>query len=130
MSWTDVRQMVQQGFQIGAHTRTHPRLNTVAMEQARGEIEGSREILARNLAVPILTFCYPYGDHTPALHTVAEQAGFLASCSSESGLSSPSAPPQALRRVEIQGRDSLLGFAVAVLSGERLKKLRWSIRQW
>ncbi len=130
LSWSNVQEMLRNGIQIGAHTRTHPRLTTLSSETARTEIEGSRAALEQGLGVPVLAFCYPYGDHNPAILTMADQAGFLGSCTVLPGLNSPVTPLHALRRIEIYGRDSLLQFAIAVLSGERLQTLWKSIRRW
>jgi peptidoglycan/xylan/chitin deacetylase (PgdA/CDA1 family) len=128
--WSNVCEMHENGIQIGAHTRTHPALTGISSEQARAEIEGSREALEQKLGVPVSVFSYPYGDHNTAVQVIAEQAGFLGSCSVLSGLNTPMTPLHALRRIEIWGHDSLVQFALAVRFGERAQTVWKWIWRW
>jgi peptidoglycan/xylan/chitin deacetylase (PgdA/CDA1 family) len=61
MSWDQLRTLASEGFEIGAHTRTHPNLLRLAPDRARGEIEGSRHDLEKGLGAPVRCFAYPYG---------------------------------------------------------------------
>jgi hypothetical protein len=61
MSWNDVRSLVDQGFEIGAHTMNHVDLGEVSGEPATAEIVGSGERLEREVGVTTRYFSYPYG---------------------------------------------------------------------
>ena len=64
-SWSQLRELVAAGWEIGSHSRTHPDLTSVTDEQLRDELEGSREDCEAELGVPCTSIAYPYGlvDH-------------------------------------------------------------------
>lgn len=64
------------GFEIGAHTMTHPRLSTISLEEAEKEIVGSKKYLENLLSKKIISFCYPGGDHNQDHQKIVENAGF------------------------------------------------------
>jgi len=125
LSWSDIRALLSDNIQFGAHTRTHPALPSLSAEQARQEIEGSRADLESKLQVPIRIFAYPYGQYTSKDQAISEQAGFLGSCSVRSGFNTPKTPFHALRRIEIQGTDTLAHFALTLWLGES-RIFQWS----
>jgi peptidoglycan/xylan/chitin deacetylase (PgdA/CDA1 family) len=65
LGWESLGRLTQQGISIGAHTRTHPRLDLVSNEVAQDEIIESRRRLARELGIEPQSFAYPYGSVTP-----------------------------------------------------------------
>jgi peptidoglycan/xylan/chitin deacetylase (PgdA/CDA1 family)/glycosyltransferase involved in cell wall biosynthesis len=123
LSRSNIQEMLKRGVQFGAHTRTHPDLTTVSLEQARDEMAGSREDLERKLGAPIRFFSYPFGKHNEGLESTAAEVGFLGSCGIDVGSNTPVTPLHALRRVEVYGTDSLLDFALAVRFGGRSHSL-------
>src|SRR5690606_25661976 len=60
MSWDDVRQLAEWGFELGAHTEAHIDLGKVSGPAAVEEVEGSKAALERELGQPIVHFSYPY----------------------------------------------------------------------
>jgi glycosyltransferase involved in cell wall biosynthesis len=117
LSWSQIQEMSKGGMQFGAHTRTHPALTSLSPGEVRQEIEGSRKDLEDRLQVPIELFAYPYGEYDSTTQAVAQQVGFLGSCSVVSGLNTPKTPLHALRRIEIWGSDSLIRFALSLVVG-------------
>jgi peptidoglycan/xylan/chitin deacetylase (PgdA/CDA1 family) len=76
MDETQVREWMSAGHEIGAHTRTHPKLSRLPSAQAREEISGSKKSLEDRFGVPIRHFCYPYGDYSPQIRDMVEEAGY------------------------------------------------------
>ena len=76
MDETQVRDWMAAGHEIGAHTKTHPKLSRIPAAQAREEISGSKKSLEDRFGVPIRHFCYPYGDYTTVVRDMVEEAGF------------------------------------------------------
>lgn len=62
--------------EIGAHTLTHPRLPTLAPDDARREIEESKQWVEARTGKPCTMFCYPYGDYTETIRALVRGAGF------------------------------------------------------
>lgn len=71
----EIRTLAAQ-FEIGAHTMTHPHLSQLDATAARDEIVRSKETLEAITGVPVLSFCYPYGDHNQQTKRIVHEAGF------------------------------------------------------
>lgn len=61
MSTAQVRQLSGAGMEIGAHTATHPILRTLARDEAKREIDASRQALEQITGQRIRAFAYPNG---------------------------------------------------------------------
>ena len=124
LDWPDVRQLAREGMEIGAHTRTHPHLKTLSIERVREEINGSRSDIERELALPVHTFAYPYGEYDEVSETAVKQAEFRGSCSTRPGLIAAATALHALPRIEIQGTDSLLDFVLKLRRGRGVRSVK------
>ncbi|MBA3788862.1 polysaccharide deacetylase family protein [Patescibacteria group bacterium] len=65
-----------QDFEIGAHTMTHPDLTKLSDEDARKEIDDSKEYLEKIVQTPISSFCYPSGFWEKRHENMVQEAGF------------------------------------------------------
>ena len=65
-----------QGFEIGGHTLSHPRLHRIDEARLLPEIAGCKQSLEEILGRPITTFCYPYGKHNRRVRQAVIEAGF------------------------------------------------------
>lgn len=65
-----------QGFEIGAHTLTHPRLTRLDESAAQSEIADSKAYLEDITGRPVNSFCYPYGLFSPEHVQIVHSAGF------------------------------------------------------
>jgi peptidoglycan/xylan/chitin deacetylase (PgdA/CDA1 family) len=104
MTWEHVRTMKQDGFDIGAHSRSHADLGVVSGEQAWDEIYGSKVDLEEQLGAPVKLFAYPFGGKkhiTLANLLLIQRAGFTSSCSSHGGVIVPGTNPFMLYRSAI-----------------------------
>lgn len=71
MDWAGLHEAAAAGFEIGAHTRTHPRLTTLSPSQLDEEVSGSAERIRSELGTRPLRFAYPYGDVNARVALVA-----------------------------------------------------------
>ncbi len=85
ISEPELRDLAAAGWELGAHTMTHPDLSTLDYEACRGEIEDSREQLERITGVTVQTFAYPFGRYGPAALAAVQDAGLLAAVTTGSG---------------------------------------------
>ena len=76
LSWADLRELRAAGWEMGAHTFSHPWLAQIPPAEAREEMERSREDLRRHLGIERPSFCFPAGSHSAALMTLARDLGF------------------------------------------------------
>lgn len=105
MAWDGVRELRDAGWEIGAHTHTHPRLTQVDDAQLADELERSRAICSEQLGEPCRSIAYPYGDVDERVVAAAGAAGF------ETGATLPEtaehARPLAWPRVGVYRYESL-----------------------
>ena len=80
MSWDQLRRLAEAGWEIGSHTRTHPRLTQLDDESVARELAGSRRDCERGLGRPCRSLAYPYGDHDERIVRAARDAGYAAAC--------------------------------------------------
>lgn len=78
MSLEQLGELAANGWEIGAHTRTHPCLPDVSDDELAAELAGSKADLERELGVSCLTVAYPYGAADARVCAAAESAGFEA----------------------------------------------------
>jgi peptidoglycan/xylan/chitin deacetylase (PgdA/CDA1 family) len=86
MDSTEIQGWLENGMEIGSHTRSHPRLDLISESDAIDQLIGSRESLARLNGGPISHFCYPfgrYGDMTPSL---VREAGYSSAATAHPGI--------------------------------------------
>ena len=76
MTWDGVRELRDAGWEIGAHTHTHPRLTQVDDAQLADELQRSRAICEKRLGERCRSIAYPYGDVDGRVIAAAREAGF------------------------------------------------------
>lgn len=77
------QQIDQDGFEVTAHTRTHPDLRGVG--DLEGEIAGSKRDIEAILGHPVRSFAYPYGKYNNAIVQVVKDSGFEIAVSTNGG---------------------------------------------
>lgn len=102
-SLDQLRTMVDDGIEIGAHSRTHVDLGGVYEPAVlRDEVVTARDDLEMALGQPIRYFAFPYGQPrqlTPAAMHMARQAGYEGVCSAYGGYNFPGGDAFHLRRI-------------------------------
>lgn len=77
LSWDNLKEMRAAGMTIGAHTRSHPYLTRIINPtDLWEEINGSKQILEKQLATPINEFAYPFGQYNTAVRDLVKKAGY------------------------------------------------------
>jgi len=89
MDQAQVQEWMAAGHEIGAHTRTHPRLSRISPDRAREEIFGSKKSLEDRFGIPVRHFCYPYGDYSPRVRDLVEEAGYETAVTVDPGVWRP-----------------------------------------
>ncbi|HEY6779931.1 MAG TPA: polysaccharide deacetylase family protein [Thermoleophilaceae bacterium] len=104
ISTAGVRALLRAGWELGAHTLTHPDLTTVGVDQLREEVAGSRRLLRRRFHVPVDAFCYPAGKYDDTVVAAVEHAGYRTATTVDPGLAGPRNRWR-LPRVRVNGSD-------------------------
>ncbi len=110
-----VRRMLRDGWELGAHSVHHPDLTTVDPVALEEEVAGSRAELRRLFpSEPVDFFCYPYGRHDATVRAAVAAAGYLGATTTRRGAASPSDGPFALDRIVVNGNFSTARLLRAV----------------
>jgi len=104
MSWSHIRQLLDDGHEIGSHSARHPILPLVDDDTLRREVADSRHLLEEQLQHPVRSFCYPNGDHDDRVVNAVKAAGYSQAVTTRYGINRRNASPWTLRRVDLQGR--------------------------
>ena len=109
LAWREIQEMSRAGISFGSHTRTHPDLRKLSIEEAEEELVGSKKAIADSTGLPVDTFAYPYGAYDAALRNLARQH-FRLACSTHLGFVKRDSDLFALERIEMYYFQSLLLF--------------------
>lgn len=116
LSERQVRRLIGAGWELDAHTLTHPDLTSLDDRQLDREVAGSRRALQRRFGVPVEFFCYPSGRYDARVVDAVRRAGFLGATTTIEGLATPERPYE-LRRVRVNRTDGVAGLAEKLVSG-------------
>jgi peptidoglycan/xylan/chitin deacetylase (PgdA/CDA1 family) len=108
-----IRKLLAAGWELDAHTLTHPDLTTVDAARLKEEVAGSREAIRKRFHVPVNFFCYPAGRYNDAVIAAVQAAGYLGATSTRYGLARPG-ELYTLARVRVSGSDGVRGFAAKI----------------
>lgn len=110
MSEEQVKEMAAYGVEFGAHTKTHPYLSSLPVEEAREQIVQCKQKLEQTYGQPFITFAYPYGDLNDEVKSEVRKAGFTFAVSTDSGEINVDSDLFQIRRIGIFPRNSMLTF--------------------
>jgi peptidoglycan/xylan/chitin deacetylase (PgdA/CDA1 family) len=106
LTTAQVKRMLRDGWELGAHSVTHADLTTLDDEALAAEVAGSRAELRRIFRAPVDSFAYPYGRHDAAVRTAVRDAGFQTATTTRSGAASADDDPHALDRIIVNANFS------------------------
>lgn len=102
MDWDDLRRLVAQGFEIGAHSADHLNLAALDGTALDEQVHGARRRIEAETGAPVLSFAYPYGgplNVSPAVLQAVRRAGYRGAFTAQAGIASDRDDPVAVPRV-------------------------------
>ncbi len=121
-----LREMAQQGMEIGSHTHTHPDLTTLSPRRQKEELARSKQSLEALLGREVDTFAYPYGRYDDDTLGAVRACGYRIACTVRPGWIRPGEGAYRVRRITLFSGDSehtlarKLSFADNDVSWQRL----------
>lgn len=70
VTWEQMGRLAEAGWELGAHTHTHPVLTTLTPEAVESEVSQTKDEIGRYCGVTPTSFCYPYGALNPHVREV------------------------------------------------------------
>ncbi len=115
MSWNNLRELATTPLiTIGAHSQTHPALDTLTWEAQREQIMASKASLESQLGIAVRHFCYPYGRYNATTLSLVAAAGYSSATTTRVNLAAQTSMPLVLPRIAISGSDRVAGFVAKV----------------
>ena len=90
MEWKQLGELDGLGAELGAHSHSHPHLDTISSMAARDEIVISRDLLEQATGGAIRSFAYPHGYSSRRVRSLVADAGFGSAAGVRNRFSSPS----------------------------------------
>lgn len=126
MSIDELRLLSKQGYTIGSHSSSHPKLPALTQSEIESELTASREFLDAGLGLRRLFFAYPYGVYTKREASAVQRAGYACACGTDGFWGNDYTTDRyALHRLVVQRRYSTRAFRSIVSS-----LFRWPLIGW
>jgi peptidoglycan/xylan/chitin deacetylase (PgdA/CDA1 family) len=103
---TRIRELIGAGWEIDAHSLTHPDLTTLGPSALEREVAGSRQKIHEGFGVPADAFCYPAGRFDPTVEAAVRAAGYRAATTERPGAATPAQDRYALSRIRVDAGDT------------------------
>jgi peptidoglycan/xylan/chitin deacetylase (PgdA/CDA1 family) len=117
MSWDSLRKLSEQGLTLGAHTRTHPLVNRISLQEARQEVVGSLQDLKHQIGSVLPIFAYPSGEFSNEVVNMLGQEGFSLAFTTKRGINNVAhMNPLRIQRINVGGRTTLPVLRAQLLS--------------
>lgn len=72
LSWSQVKELSELGFEFGSHTVTHPDLTTLDPDSTNNEISRSKAAIEDATGKAVKSFAYPFGRMTDSVRRAVE----------------------------------------------------------
>ena len=76
LSWEQILNLSQAGFEIGSHTVNHPDLTKITRRYLNFELQASKETLEDKLGRKVNFLSYPFGRYSQLVRDETERAGY------------------------------------------------------
>lgn len=110
MDWDAVRRLRDAGIVIGSHSRSHPYLTTLSIQDLVEELCGARLAIQREIGVSADAIAYPFGDVDETVARVAAACGYLHGLTTRDSMSGLEEDGLSLSRIEVMGLQTLEQF--------------------
>ena len=86
LHWDEIKEMSKNNISFGGHTRHHVYLPSIKDKNLLwDEIAGCKEIIEKNLDMPVYYFAYPKGGFNEEIEMLLKKAGYKGACATNRG---------------------------------------------
>ncbi len=120
LTWGQVAEVSAAGIECGAHSHSHPQLDTLSLASAQDEIAQSKAELEQHLNRPVESFAYPHGYSSPKIRQFVPQAGYSSACGVKHAMSALTDDRFNLARIIVPD-DTTVDALAKLLTGDGLR---------
>jgi peptidoglycan/xylan/chitin deacetylase (PgdA/CDA1 family) len=102
LAWSQLPELLAAGVELGAHSHTHPHLDTLGTAALRTELSLPKQLMEQVLGQPVTTFAYPHGYHGSRVRRMTQEAGYANAAAVRNVLSGPDEHPFSVSRLTVQ----------------------------
>lgn len=117
MTWDQIRELASEGWSIESHAMSHTSLaqhhgTPLYAKFLEHEIAGSRQLIERQLGMPVKFMVWPYGIYTEEAEKVARNAGYLGAMTVDGGANYPGLDTFRVKRQVVYRSDTREKFLI------------------
>ncbi|WP_448614641.1 polysaccharide deacetylase family protein [Modestobacter sp. URMC 112] len=101
LAWSQLPELLEGGVEIGAHSHSHPQLDTLGSAELRDELNRPKELLEGRLGRPVPSVAYPHGYNGPRVRRLAREAGHESGAAVRNRLHRPADDPFDVARLTV-----------------------------
>lgn len=127
LSWEQIIELANSGWEIGSHTANHRDLTGLPTDDVIAELHSSRELIEKNIERQIQFLAYPFGRVDDRIVSLAQQVGYQGGCALSLNKNMTSAPQAfSIERHGVYAIDSIKWFK-RKLSNSKLEQFKQRI---
>lgn len=131
LTWAQAGEMVEAGFEIQPHTRTHPHLTQISDDKARQEVADSRRDIEEKVGKTVRSFSYPYSDYNDGVVAILRDLGIEAAVTLDFGLSNLGDDRYRLKRLGSAHFADMVTFETCLYGRYDLVwKVKKNLKEW
>jgi len=100
LAWEELRELASLGWEVGAHSRTHPDLTRLDDRALTEEVIGAKAVLEHRLGQPVQAFAYPYGRCDRRVRAAVHTA-YRVACTTVMGVARGTSDRYAIERLDM-----------------------------
>lgn len=122
MTKLEIREWLNMGQDIGAHSQTHANLDDLSEEKSYEEIFDCKKDLEHDFKLSIKDFCYPFGRFNREIEHLVHEAGFVSATTMARGRVKTQSNRLLLPRVHVTNRTLPHLFLAKILTNYEDKR--------
>jgi peptidoglycan/xylan/chitin deacetylase (PgdA/CDA1 family) len=101
LSWSQLPELLESGVELGAHSHSHPQMDTLTGAALREELGRPKDLLEEAIGQQVDHFAYPHGYNGPRVRRAARDTGYRAAAAVRNALHPPGEDPFAVARLTV-----------------------------
>lgn len=134
LSFAQLPELLAQGVELGAHSHSHPQMDTLGAAAVRDELNRPKQLLEDALGSAVTTFAYPHGYHGPRVERLTGEAGYRTAAAVRNAVHVPDESPFSVSRLMLTSTTSTEQFTswldAAAGASRPAGREAWATRGW